>query len=126
MSFSAVIFHGRIAYHDYEGITLDLEEQERLLAHLGDKNVMILRNHGLLTCGPTLADAFHEMYQLQRSCEVQIAALAGGAKVIIPREELAVRATGQLSRTARNGAENRMMFDAMTRWMVDKDPSFLD
>lgn len=125
MSFSAVMFHGRIAYHDFEGITLDLDEQQRLLAHLGDKNVMILRNHGLLTCGPTLADAFHEMYQLQRSCEVQVAALASGAKVILPREELAVRATGQFSKSARHGVENRMMFDAMTRWMVDKDSGFL-
>ena len=126
MSFSAVMFHERIAYHDFEGITLDLDEQERLLADLGDKDVMILRNHGLLTCGPTLADAFQEMYQLQRSCEVQVAALAGGAPVIIPREELAIKATDQFARTARNGVENRMMFDAMTRWMVDKDPSFLE
>jgi ribulose-5-phosphate 4-epimerase/fuculose-1-phosphate aldolase len=126
MSFSAVMFHDRIAYHAFEGITLDLDEQERLLADLGDKDVMILRNHGLLTCGPTLADAFQEMYQLQRSCEVQIAALAGGARVIIPREEIAIRATGQFARTARNGVENRMMFDAMMRWMVDKDRSFLD
>jgi ribulose-5-phosphate 4-epimerase/fuculose-1-phosphate aldolase len=126
MSFSAVMFHERIAYHDFEGITLDLDEQERLLADLGEKDVLILRNHGLLTCGPTLADAFQEMYQLQRSCEVQVAALAGGARVIIPREELAIRATGQFARTARNGVENRMMFDAMTRWMVDKDPSFLE
>ena len=126
MSFSAVMFHDRIAYHAFEGITLDLDEQERLLADLGDKDVMILRNHGLLTCGPTLADAFQEMYQLQRSCEVQVTALAGGARVIIPREEIAIRATGQFARTARNGVENRMMFDAMMRWMVDKDRSFLE
>jgi ribulose-5-phosphate 4-epimerase/fuculose-1-phosphate aldolase len=126
MSFSAAMFHDRIAYHDFEGITLDLDEQERLLADLGGKDVMILRNHGLLTCGPTLADAFQEMYQLQRSCEVQVAALAGGARVILLREELAIRATNQFARTARNGVENRMMFDAMTRWMVDKDPSFLE
>jgi len=126
MSFSAAMFHDRIAYHDFEGITLDLDEQERLLADLGGKDVMILRNHGLLTCGPTLADAFQEMYQLQRSCEVQVAALAGGARVILLREELAIRATNQFARTARNGVENRMMFDAMTRWMVDKDPSCLE
>ncbi|MSQ71454.1 MAG: class II aldolase/adducin family protein [Betaproteobacteria bacterium] len=125
MSFGAVMFHGRIAYHDYEGITLDVEEQGRLLKHLADKTVMILRNHGLLTCGPTLADAFHDMYQLQRACEVQVAALAGGTKVILPREELAVKATGQFNRNARHGVENRMMFDAMTRWMLDKDPGFL-
>src|SRR5690349_21630285 len=64
MSFSALMFHNRIAYHDFEGITLDLDEQERLLADLGSKDAMILRNHGLLTCGRTLADAFQEMYQL--------------------------------------------------------------
>jgi ribulose-5-phosphate 4-epimerase/fuculose-1-phosphate aldolase len=126
MSFSAAMFHNRIAYHDYEGITLDLDEQERLLADLSDKNAMILRNHGLLTCGPTLADAFSDLYQLQRSCEVQVAALAGGTKVIVPREELSIRATEQFTRTARNGVENRMLFDAMTRWMTDKDPSYLN
>jgi ribulose-5-phosphate 4-epimerase/fuculose-1-phosphate aldolase len=126
MSFHSAMFHDRIAYHDYEGISLDLEEQERLIADLGDKYVMIMRNHGLLTCGPTLPDAFMDLYQLQRSCEVQVAALAGGAKVILPRTELTIKATEQFTRTARNGVENRMMYDAMTRWMADKDPSYLN
>jgi ribulose-5-phosphate 4-epimerase/fuculose-1-phosphate aldolase len=126
MSFSALMFHHRLAYHDFEGITLDLEEQERLLNDLGDKSAMILRNHGLLTCGPTLADAFQEMYQLQRSCEVQVAALAAGAPVIVPPDAVAARVTEQFERTARNGVENRMLFDAMMRWMVEKDPSFLE
>ena len=126
MGFTGVMFHERVAYHDYEGITLDLDEQSRLLRDMGTKNVMILRNHGLLTCGPTLPDAFAEMYQLQRACEVQLAAQAGGtAKLSIPDEKLAIRATGQFLQAQRSG-ECNMLFDAMTRWMIDKDPSFLD
>ena len=126
MSFGAVMFIDRIAYHDYEGITLDLDERERLARDLGNKNVMILRNHGLLTCGATLADAFHEMYQLQRACEVQIAAQSGGAKLLVPSTERAEKAAAQFTRAARKGNENQMLFDAMTRWMLEKDPSFLE
>ncbi len=72
---------GGVAYHDYEGIATDEDERERLVADMGDKNVMILRNHGILTVGKTIADAFNRMYFLERGCQVQIAALAGGGKL---------------------------------------------
>jgi len=74
-----------LAYHDYEGVALNPDEKTRLVRDLGDKHSMILRNHGLLTCGPTVADAFLFMYILQKACEVQIRAQAGGELVRVPK-----------------------------------------
>jgi ribulose-5-phosphate 4-epimerase/fuculose-1-phosphate aldolase len=71
-----------LAYHDYEGVALNPEEKARLVRDLGDRHNMILRNHGLLTCGPTVAEAFLYMYILQKACEVQIRAQAGGGDLI--------------------------------------------
>ena len=71
-NFYGAQLHGQIAYHDFEGISIDLGERERLVKSLRDKNYMILRHHGLLTCGETAAAAFFRMYQLQRACEVQV------------------------------------------------------
>jgi ribulose-5-phosphate 4-epimerase/fuculose-1-phosphate aldolase len=71
-----------IAYHDYEGLALNEDEKPRLVADLGDKNNLILRNHGLLTIGSNAAEAFLSMYNLQRSCEVQLMAQAGGGELI--------------------------------------------
>lgn len=67
-----------VAYHDYEGIAFDLDERERLARDLGDKHALILRNHGTLTVGETVADAFMRMYFLERACQAQIMAQAGG------------------------------------------------
>ncbi len=71
-----------LAYHDYEGVALNPEEKVRLVGDLGGNHSMILRNHGLLTCGETVADAFLFMYILQKACEVQIRAQSGGAELI--------------------------------------------
>jgi ribulose-5-phosphate 4-epimerase/fuculose-1-phosphate aldolase len=80
----AMQFYNRVAYHDYEGVSLDLEERERLVQDLGEKKVMIMRNHGLLTAGHTIPEAFILMFYLDRSCEVQITAQSAGDKLIIP------------------------------------------
>lgn len=82
-------FTNRIAYHEYEGIALSLSERERLVADLGNHNAMILRNHGLLTCGRTVADAFKLMYNLERACKAQIAIQSTGAKIHLPPPEIA-------------------------------------
>jgi ribulose-5-phosphate 4-epimerase/fuculose-1-phosphate aldolase len=124
LSFNAMFYAGRVAYHDFEGITLEREECRRLAADLGDRNVMILRNHGLLVCGPTVGDAFTEHYMLQRACEVQVAAQATGAVLVQPRGEIAERAAAQYDRTARRGDQNRLLWDAMLRWAWDLDPAF--
>jgi ribulose-5-phosphate 4-epimerase/fuculose-1-phosphate aldolase len=79
-------FYDRVAYHDYEGIALNLDEQKRLVADLGDKNSLILRNHGLLTVGVTPAQAFLRMFYLDKACEIQIAAAAAGALRLPPPE----------------------------------------
>lgn len=82
-------FTDRIAYHDYEGIALSLEERERLVADLGPHNAMILRNHGLLTCGRTIAEAFKLMHNLERACKAQIAIQSTGARIRLPSPEIA-------------------------------------
>jgi ribulose-5-phosphate 4-epimerase/fuculose-1-phosphate aldolase len=127
LSFTAMFYTGRVAYHDFEGITLDLDERERLARDLGDATVMILRNHGLLACGPTIADAFTDLYHLQRACEVQIAAQAGGTAALhLPPAEIARRSAGQHAAAMARGVEAKLLYGAMMRWMIDKDPGFLD
>jgi len=71
-----------LAYHDYEGVALEPAEKKRLVADLGERNFMILRNHGLLTCADTVADAFLYMYILQKACEVQVRAQASGGELV--------------------------------------------
>lgn len=80
----ALKFHGRLAYHDYEGIALELDERERLVRDLGRHNAMILRNHGLLVAGATAAWAFHEIWFLERACQIQVRALTGGQALTLP------------------------------------------
>jgi len=70
-----------LAYHDYEGIALNEDEKPRLVADLGDKNFLILRNHGLLTVGPTIPEAFLFMYALETACQTQLAAQSGGVEL---------------------------------------------
>lgn len=81
-------FHDRIAFHDYEGIALDLGERARLVADLGGHHTMILRNHGLLTCGRSVGEAVKRMLNLERSCQAQVAALAGGRALRIPSRDV--------------------------------------
>jgi len=78
-----------VAYHGYEGIAQDLGERERLVADLGDKSVMILRNHGLLTAGISVEHAFKQLHNLEYACNIQIAAQASGnAELIFPPQEV--------------------------------------
>jgi ribulose-5-phosphate 4-epimerase/fuculose-1-phosphate aldolase len=79
-----VAMTGGVAYHDYEGVATEMDERERLIADMGAKSVLILRNHGVLTVGETIADAFVRMYFLERACQVQVAAQAGGARLNPP------------------------------------------
>lgn len=90
ISFYAAAFIGRIAYHDFEGVTIRADEGERLIANLGERRVMLLRNHGTLVMAPSLPEAFLTHWMLQRACEVQVAAGAAGTPVDIPPEVIAV------------------------------------
>ena len=84
----AAIFHNRVSYHDWEGMSTNKDECERLAKNLGQNNVMILRNHGLLTCGKTISEAFMLMYYLDRACKNQIDTLSINEKTIIPSNEI--------------------------------------
>src|SRR5437868_2756780 len=86
-----------LAYHDYEGLALDEEEQPRLVADLGDKKFMILRNHGLLRIGRKAAEAFLGMFLLERACEIQILAQSGGGELSMIPEPIIDRVASQLS-----------------------------
>lgn len=83
LSQHAMRFHNRIGYHEFEGIALSTDEERRLVADLGRHRVMILRNHGLLTCGETVAEAFVYMYYLEMACKIQMGAMTCG-KVHLP------------------------------------------
>ena len=100
MSQHAMRFTERLGYHDYEGLALELDEQARLTHDLGSHNAMILRNHGLLTCGATIAEAFDLMYYLERACQSQVTAMAGGAKLRMPPNEVAEKTAGQFAALA--------------------------
>ena len=91
----AAIFHNRVSYHDWEGMSPNEEECEKLAKSLGENKVMILRNHGLLTCGATIAEAFTLMYYLDRACKNQIDALSTGMKLNIPSDNIMEFAAGQ-------------------------------
>lgn len=85
---TSIRFVGHIGYHDYEGPATDLEERERLVRDLGPHDAMILRSHGLLTCGPTIPQAFNTMYQLEMSCRAQVDAMAARTELVIPSEKI--------------------------------------
>jgi ribulose-5-phosphate 4-epimerase/fuculose-1-phosphate aldolase len=103
-SFYGAMLHGRVAYHEFEGITVNPDEQQRLLRSIGEKKVVILRNHGLLSWGATVPEAFLWLWTLQRACEIQIASAAAGT----PRR-LAPAALAQAAREG--GAVEPVVYD---------------
>ncbi|MBU8546512.1 MULTISPECIES: class II aldolase/adducin family protein [Roseomonadaceae] len=110
----ALKFYGRLAYHGYEGIALDLEERDRLVADLGANSAMILVNHGLLVTGRTIPEAWNQIYYLERACQAQVAALSGGAKLILPPEEVRLRTASQYGRDP-NSPTMKLAWEASLR-----------
>jgi ribulose-5-phosphate 4-epimerase/fuculose-1-phosphate aldolase len=88
LSQTAIRFVGHIGYHDYEGPAIDVDERERLVRDLGPHDAMIMRNHGLLTCGATVQQAFNTMYQLELSCRSQVDAMAARTELTMPGENV--------------------------------------
>ena len=84
-------FVGHIGYHDYEGPAVDLDERERIVADLGSHDAMIMRNHGLLTCGATIQQAFNTMYQLELACRGQVDAMAARTELTMPSQAVLER-----------------------------------
>jgi ribulose-5-phosphate 4-epimerase/fuculose-1-phosphate aldolase len=112
-----------LAYHNYEGVALNPAEKARLVADLGRSNFMILRNHGLLTCGRTVPEAFLFMYSLQRACETQLAAQSSGAELIPVPQPIVDGFRVQAEKVLSNlGAE--IVWPGVLRKLDRLDPSF--
>jgi ribulose-5-phosphate 4-epimerase/fuculose-1-phosphate aldolase len=105
-------FYGRIGYHDYEGIALDLGERQRLVADLGPHKAMILRNHGLLVGGTSIAEAFHMIYMLERACAAQVAALSQGREIVLPPHAVSQHTSDQFHGFESDAAHYAMVWDA--------------
>jgi ribulose-5-phosphate 4-epimerase/fuculose-1-phosphate aldolase len=91
----AMRFYNRLAYHDFEGLALDSDEKGRLVADLGRHDAMILRNHGLLTCGATVAAAYVRMFYLEKSAVAQLQAMATGDRITVPPQEVCEKSARQ-------------------------------
>ena len=120
---TAMRFYGRIAYHDYEGPALDLDEQRRLVADLGPHDAMILRNHGILVCAPTIAEAFNIIYWLERACQAQVAAMSCGGELVIPGDNVAKIAAHQYAPGTRRRF-GLMEWPTMLRMLDQMDTSY--
>lgn len=125
VNFYACNFIGRVSYHDFEGITVRDEEGERLLEHLGDNRIMLLRNHGPVVMGPTLPIAFVQYWALQRACEIQLATMSMGKPIMISDEVVAVHQRDLIHGQA-SAEPGRADFEAMVRRVDRIDTSWRD
>ncbi|MEV6651610.1 class II aldolase/adducin family protein [Streptomyces sp. NPDC051219] len=123
-------FYNRVGYHDYEGVALNLEEQERLVEDIGGHTALILRNHGLLTVGESAAQAFLRMHYLERACEIQVTAQAGGSALTIPSPEVCEYTARQLAGEASADFQDDEAYDlawaAMLRLLDRTAPDYKD
>jgi len=124
ISQQSMIVTGSLAYHDYEGIVLDPAEAPRLKASLGDKRHMILRNHGLLTVGETVSATFQALYNLQRSCEIQVAAEAGQEMLIPIKDEIMEKTAGLMAAAAAVVPPRDLLWEALLRRLRRREPDF--
>lgn len=124
-NFYACNFMGQVGYHDFEGVTVRDEEGPRLLESLGDKTVLLLRNHGPVVMGRTLPEAFIKYWVLQRACEIQVAAAAMGEMTVVGDDVVAVHQR-DISQTQIPGGPGKAEFDAMVRRVDKIDPSWRD
>ena len=132
ISMNATMFHERLSYHDYEGPSFYLDERERLQESLGSNKALILRNHGLLTTGKTVPEAFMRLYRLERSAQVQIDAGAAG-KLRMVGDNVAARSRDDVESFIGDGTQNgggldygRLEFAALMRKLDKIDPGYRD
>ena len=130
LSQTAMLIREDIAYHDYEGVALDLDERERLVADLGaTKHSMLLRNHGTLTCGDSAAMTFTRMFFLERACKMQIMALSAGRDGVLEcDEELQGKVAGQGGMTRASSGMGRLtdmlVWPALLRKLDRQSPGY--
>ncbi|MEO0575741.1 MAG: class II aldolase/adducin family protein [Pseudomonadota bacterium] len=118
----ALLLLAEIGYHNYEGVALNADEKPRLVAALGDKALLILRNHGLLSAGPTIADAFQYMYFLEVSCQIQIAAQAGGELIMVD-EKIQAGMAAQREQVA-HGMGGDLVWPGLLRRLDRRNPGY--
>ena len=125
ISQQASVIMSSLAYHDYEGIAVRDDERARMQADLGGAKYMILRNHGLLTVGATMGEAFQAMYSLEAACQIQVGAVGGGAELIEVGQEVLDTVAHAISvqRTALSSAE---IFAALKRKLDRRNPGYAD
>ena len=119
----AMLFHD-IAYHDYEGPATDENERSRLVADLGTKNLMILRNHGTLSVGATIQDAFLRIHSLERACTTQVLAMNGSAEIQLPSDIALARAEEESRVEAHDEGHASMVWAALLRMLDRRDSSY--
>jgi ribulose-5-phosphate 4-epimerase/fuculose-1-phosphate aldolase len=122
-NFYSAQLHGKVAYHDFEGITVHPDEGPRLIANIGDRPAVILRNHGLLAWAESLPRAFAILWLLNRACEIQLASTAMGAVIEIP-EDIQRKCTRDSLQFNPGFGAGRDVFDALTRAIDAIDPSY--
>ncbi|HWH18475.1 MAG TPA: class II aldolase/adducin family protein [Allosphingosinicella sp.] len=120
---TAMLIREDIAFHEYEGVAVDLDERERLIADMGDKGAMLLRNHGTLTVGETVGEAFLRMYFLERACEAQNLALSAGDKCSNPPQG-SPEVTAQQGKMGLKLAAGALAWPALLRKAYRLDPGF--
>lgn len=123
---TAMLIRDDVAYHHYEGVAVDLDERERLVADLGTKNAMILRNHGTLAVGETVGEAFIRLYYLERACEAQILALSGGAQLLNHPPQGTPEKTAGQGRDGLKIVGNMLAWPALRRKMDRISPGYRD
>jgi ribulose-5-phosphate 4-epimerase/fuculose-1-phosphate aldolase len=123
-NFYSAQLHDMVAYHDFEGITVHMEEGPRVLKSIGNKRAVILRNHGLLSWGGTLPEAFAILWTLQRACEIQMATLSMGQPLPVPEAVAAKCTRDSLQFDQKHGGAGVDVFDALTRQVDRIDDSY--
>jgi len=121
---TAMYFDG-VGMHDYESVAIDLDEQQRLVRDLGSWKAMILRNHGLLAVGPSIAEAFTNIYWLDRACQAQVAAMSCNSKLRLPSAEV-VEKTRHLYKPETRRRWGPMEWPALLRFVERRYPGFRD
>jgi ribulose-5-phosphate 4-epimerase/fuculose-1-phosphate aldolase len=112
-----------LGYHDYEGVALNDDEKPRLVRDLGTNTFLMLRNHGLLTVGPTVADAFVAMYVFEAVCRIQVKAQAGGGELVPIDPRILAGAKAQMAQVTK-GLGAALAWPGLLRRLDRKDPSY--
>ena len=125
ISQTSLFAYATLAYHDYEGVALNDDEKPRLVADLGNRNCLMLRNHGLLTTGPTVADAFLLMYVFETACQIQIMAQGSGADLIQVPQPIVDGIEAQAEQVTR-GLGGQLVWPGLLRKLDRRDTSYRD